>query len=149
DMAHPDACGSGSFCLMPTCTGTGTCIKFQADPKSYVPVCGCDHLNYWNGSVASDQKAAIRAADRCQVGLPCTPGSDCTTGSVQGHCDLSVPTQSECLATPPTGTCWVLPSDCQNTPGTGFGCDASHPCKTQCDFILNNEAWTPATCAPM
>src|SRR5262249_22552249 len=31
DVAHPDACGSGSFCLVPTCAGAGTCIKFQAD----------------------------------------------------------------------------------------------------------------------
>src|SRR5262249_20842223 len=124
DLLHPDACGSGAYCSIPSCIGAGTCVKVQGDPLAYAPVCGCDKLDYWNGAVAGDQKAPVRATGRCPLGTPCTQASgSCKVGQVQGYCDITVPTLAQCNPPlPPPGTCMVLPADCMNVPGAGIRC---------------------------
>jgi hypothetical protein len=149
DLAHPDACGGGAYCLVTTCTDSaaGMCVKLQGDAQAFAPVCGCDRLTYWSGAVAAAQKVAVRVSDQCATGIACTPGSTaCKVDRVQGYCYITAETATQCSATPPPGgTCWVLPASCMNTPGTGIGC-TDHTCKTQCDLIRAEEPWTPTSC---
>ena len=137
------ACPDGYYCLSPLCGGAGTCEAITKDQLAYQPMCGCDDVTYWNGTVAGP-KVAIRASTHecLSVSHPCTPGT-CATG----ECSLrEATTATSCNATPPSaGTCWVLPASCLMTPNSGYQCP-SNTCMSACDLIRAQKPWYQAVC---
>jgi hypothetical protein len=106
-------CPATAFCRLATCGATtGTCTKVPAiELATFNPVCGCDHVTYWNESIALEHRVSLATTGACLQpdALDCTKdGPACPNG---GHCSYDVVTKSQCSGNP-TGSCWILPAVC-------------------------------------
>ena len=117
------------YCSLPACdspAGTrGTCTLPPATcyDDGLPPVCGCDHVTYYNDClrqrnfVASSTKYPCQNNPKNPVG-PCGegfPGStDCPVGALCAQLGVGPPGSDACDH-PIPGTCWVLPDQCPAT----------------------------------
>lgn len=101
-------------CASPTglCEPPPLCL----DSSAY-PVCGCDHITYWNDCLRRQAGVAASTPGECGVGArACTTAVDC--GVPNAACSHVVqPPTYPCGPVSP-GTCWVTPLDCSTAPGT-------------------------------
>jgi hypothetical protein len=104
------------------------------------PVCGCDHVNYWNQSVAASHGMAVNSAGECpQQGAAHCGGLGMLPCPMAKHfCDYQVQNQNACGIMDPMGICWGMPLQC---PGIVVGpyyqpCVApGNQCLTECEAI--------------
>jgi hypothetical protein len=122
--------GPGSACSVDTdCPSGWTCSKVDCttpfglcEPRPILcdftpaPVCGCDHVTYWNDCIRRQNGVAASTFGQCAAGaLACTTAADC--GVAGAFCSHVSPTPIPCGPVAP-GTCWVTPIDCSNAPPT-------------------------------
>lgn len=104
-------CKADEYCDAPTC-GKGTCAKIPAEKDNLDPVCGCDEITYWNGTVAANAGVAAKAAGRCGAsakGCGGIAGQKCPKGS---FCGYELDNGGQCAILDPRGKCWGVPSKC-------------------------------------
>ena len=137
-VANPNACPAGSYCLSANCT-TGNCVVAPTGDQP-APVCGCDRITYWNAAVAATSAPGVRASGACAGGVPCggIAGTNCPTGT---FCNFQVTGPGACNVADPTGRCWALPDVCPPA-ATGGGatnrrCNGNLVCTGMCDMIMN------------
>jgi hypothetical protein len=137
-------CGTGQYCNAIGC-GMGTCVPFgAAETSDRTPVCGCDHVTYWNKSLAAHAGVPVSTTGECSgpdsascggfANLMC-PG--------EASCNYRISGSPECGGSDISGTCWVVPKDCP--PVNGFGpqnraCNATS-CMEECPLILSGQPW--------
>ena len=109
------------------CPQTWTCSKSSCStpggvceprpvlcPGDATPVCGCDHITYWNDCVRRQNGVAASTPGECAAGAAsCATTVDCRAfGATCSHVQATGPS----CALPGLGTCWVTPLDCTLTP---------------------------------
>jgi hypothetical protein len=127
-------CFPAEYCSVSSCSATsGVCIKKPTTEVLLLdPVCGCDHVTYYNGEVAAAH--GMNVASRGVCTLP-----SCTKGTCAGdaHCNLDVGTKNLC-ANAPVGTCWMVPKGCPvGTAGPHLKECGSGSCTTYCQAIVD------------
>jgi hypothetical protein len=138
--AESSTCPTGYYCSMPSCDAqTGTCVLPPAVcDATESPVCGCDHITYFNDCLRQANGVSASTASPCQdTGWPCGPfvpgscpdGAKCAQlgGFMHGPCDHDIP-----------GTCWVLPASCVTTTPSDYwdSCvDTGGACLDLCSAI--------------
>ncbi|HVW27816.1 MAG TPA: hypothetical protein VHC69_20765 [Polyangiaceae bacterium] len=160
-------CSIAWACAKRTCRDMlGVCQPrpVLCDPAA-APVCGCDHVTYWNDCIRQQYGVAASSAGQCgSDAASCFSGGDC--GVSGASCSHLLPAVFGC-APPGPGTCWVTPSDCSAAsdsrgwvlcpPPSGSGPPPSGgggppPCKSTCDAIQSGGTYIalpPGTaCAP-
>ena len=113
-------CPTDYYCALPACDSPaatqGTCAlpPTTCFDDGTPPVCGCDHITYYNDCLR--QKNSIRASTKspCQNSVtPCgegVPGNPtCPSGALCAQLGVGMPNVCE---HPIFGTCWVLPDQC-------------------------------------
>jgi len=144
-------CFPSYFCRKQNCSdAAGFCVPSPIpDDPVLAPVCGCDHLTYWNDTLrqAFGVSATLTTgacgsdARTCDGDNPCPPGASCS----RRLRDISA-----CMM-PGPGQCWVTPTDCSATnekprflpcppPGTPPGSPLP-PCLTTCDAVQSGQAY--------
>jgi hypothetical protein len=141
-------CPTGYACIAPNCA-TGTCTKVPATSGDYVPVCGCDTINYWNASTASQKfYAGIKGSGKCTNAMQCTgasPNAECgPIGTTTCEFVGTVAGGTVCV-NPASGSCWGLPDTCATTTTGVEECVSAASCTTLCDAITNQTAYRPST----
>jgi hypothetical protein len=129
-------CDNGMFCNALGC-GEGICIAVPAEGRQRNPVCGCDGVTYWNASVAARANMSVSHAGECGLlGKTCgVVAGDCSNGA---FCNRVAESALACNTLDRTGSCWVLPSSCDDG-SVGFGpttraCGAAN-CQDECTLI--------------
>lgn len=132
-------CQDGEYCRKAECGGTqvGVCVMAT---RANAPVCGCDGITYYTGSLATGAGVDVRAAGVCgaNVALPCQEdkcSEGLTCGRVQlrgGTCDTKV-----------AGVCWQLPEACPKELQAYAVCEKDG-CVTLCNAVLSGEQAVPA-----
>jgi hypothetical protein len=128
------ACPQGTYCDAPTCT-TGTCVPLgTTESQTRMPVCGCDDVTYWNGTVAAARGMSVKDMGECKAPKTCNDmGVKCPQGT---HCNAPLANQAGCVALIHPGTCWALPKMCPMIvigPKTR-ACGAAS-CEAECDLV--------------
>ena len=137
------------FCDKPGCgAGPGTCAL---QPKSQLglsqaaaPVCGCDHVTYWNAEYAAFHGISIAAQGACAAAgsIACSNTVLCP-GTMK--CNRLVADQAQC-APSAVGTCWSMPISCPLGGAAARAC-SNGACQSVCDLIQSqNPWWDDATC---
>jgi hypothetical protein len=139
--ADGNTCGAGSYCETTDCK-TGTCKPVPAAAGSkFLPVCGCDHVIYWNADLAIASDASFVPSSACSASsiTTCGPGG-CSGHGADVYCSLRSPSMTESCDKPPDGVCVRIPSDCGSTTEGGQAC-GSGDCKTTCELIRAEKPW--------
>jgi hypothetical protein len=129
-----DVCPDGQYCDAPGCD-KGVCAPiFGKISGVREPVCGCDGVTYWNGTLAKNAAMSVRQdaqcdadeAQGCSSMLPCGKGQSCNLeGSV-----------SICTNKNPQGSCWKLPLTCPGGVNDGLNMrDCEGLCRSECTLI--------------
>ncbi len=139
-------CDTGLYCDAPGC-GAGTC---QPKPplgtlsQAFAPVCGCDHITYWNADLAAYRGAAVLAQGTCtgSNAVACSAMTPCPSGD---KCNRQVGAMAQCGAGA-QGTCWGVPLACPLSGPKGKAC-SNASCQTVCTLIQSqNPWWDDGTC---
>lgn len=106
-----DDCDLSWYCQKQNCADTaGVCLPIPTDDPTFLPVCGCDGVTYWNDSLRQVARISASTPRECQSGAkPCRNGSDCGTF---GACRQRLPSVNDCGTSPGKGQCWAIPNDC-------------------------------------
>lgn len=134
-------CPSGHYCSVDGCGQQGTCAAIPAaESSAEQPVCGCNGVTYWNGSVAARARMSVRMSGPCAAGTPylktCDGDTECPGES---SCAMTAAGALACVTTR-EGTCWALPSTCPAAAATHRRCGVGkQPCFTRCDAIEREE----------
>lgn len=148
DCAMPPP-NSALFCDKPGCgVGMGTCAL---QPKSQLglsqtaaPVCGCDHVTYWNGDYAAFHGISIASQGACPgaTAVVCDENTPCP-GTMK--CNRVVVGAAQCDPSAP-GTCWSMPVSCPLGGVAARAC-SNQTCQSMCDLVQSqNPWWNDATC---
>ena len=151
-MCHgnPD-CPPNWLCNKQACPDmTGVCeprpVCLDSTPA---PVCGCNHVTYWNDCLRMQAGTAASTVGECGAGThPCYMNGDCPPGA---SCSHLLPPMTVCGGPLTPGTCWVTPSDCSATgdlrlwspcppPGSAGG---SGPCVSTCKAVQSGHPHVP------
>jgi hypothetical protein len=143
-------CPSDSYCAKESCgDAAGTCQLAQVVCTEPAPVCGCDGITYFNDCLRQGSGIVASTPGQCQnTALHCggLGGESCPTGATcaqlqrfHDQCSFDVP-----------GTCWVLPSNCPDTPGTDLwdSCDNGPQCVDTCTAIKSGARYRRAGLCP-
>lgn len=138
---NPD-CPAGWLCKKMSCGDMhGQCeLRPKFCPPDLVPVCGCDHVTYWNECYRRQAGQPASSAEDCSEGAhQCSSNKDCPPGAYCEH--LLQPTDS-CSEMLGPGSCWVTPYSCENSgdqmrwkpcqPPAG---DAGATCVSTCEAV--------------
>lgn len=110
-----------------------------------MPVCGCDHITYWNTCLREDYGVSAEEPGECGASATsCMTNVDCGTPGVS--CAHLLPPMVNCSNAGLSGTCWATPNDC----ATGVDirhwlpCPAPTPgspttCVSTCDAIQSGQ----------
>jgi hypothetical protein len=148
DCAMPPP-NSALFCDKPGCgAGMGTCAL---QPKSQLglsgapaPVCGCDHVTYWNADYAAFHGISIASQGACPgaTAVACDENTPCA-GTMK--CNRVVAGAAQCDPSAP-GTCWSMPVSCPLGGASARAC-SNQTCQSMCDLVQSqNPWWNDATC---
>ena len=147
-VANPNACPAGSYCLSANCV-TGNCVVAPVSAQA-APVCGCDRITYWNAAVAATAGNGVRVDGACPVGVACggIAALNCPNGT---FCDFQVANATACNGADIGGRCWALPDVCPPAPvatgPTSRRCTGNNACMTTCDLIRQERVFfTDPTC---
>ena len=113
DCSDNDDCPVSWVCAKLDCLATtGVCEPRPVFcPPEPLPVCGCDHVTYWNDCVRLQSGALGAAPGECRAdAMPCDSGADC--GVANASCARFVPKDGVCDNQAP-GVCWVAPPLCE------------------------------------
>jgi hypothetical protein len=139
-VANSD-CPAGTYCASTDCRGgSGACTPLPLDATSYVPVCGCDKVSYWNAITAAKFGAAVAAAGPCDSAggnLECDSQNLCPVAGQICALDLSALTQYTMCKGIDLGVCWGVPDQCPPTP-RALSCGISGQaggCMSLCDAL--------------
>jgi hypothetical protein len=146
ECVDDDGCDANAYCKKATCDAEkGTCRprgpECRGATAEFEPVCGCDHITYWNTCVIEHEGINVAAAGECTGSNRPTCSRDQGGASCpereHAHCYRPV---EVCGDTSPTqGVCWVLPSECpENEPQTQRYCGGtagSARCIGLCEVI--------------
>jgi len=137
-----DDCDPAWLCQKQDCADPdGVCLpRPVSDDPMRKPVCGCDHVTYWNDTLRQQYGISASTAGECRSGAKrCLSSDDCPNGS----CSQMLPDPSRC-GTPGTGQCWIIPNECASSdePG-GLPCPPPGPpgslppppCLTTCQAL--------------
>jgi hypothetical protein len=115
--------------------------QFTCDPV-YAPVCGCDHVTYWNDCLRDQYGVPASTVGKCGGGArACDTSADCGPGA---NCSHFLPPNVSCGQPPGAGNCWVTPMDCPTNddskkwtscPAAGSGQGGQGPCLTTCQAV--------------
>jgi hypothetical protein len=147
---NPD-CPPNWLCNKAACQDmTGICeprpVCLDSAPA---PVCGCNHVTYWNDCLRMQAGIAASTIGECGAGThPCYMNGDCPPGA---SCSHLLPPMTACGGPLTPGTCWVTPSDCSATgdpriwapcapPGSSGG---SGPCVSTCKAVQSGHPHMP------
>ncbi len=135
------------FCQTQTCEhgAPGVCVVKPpvCDYSELKPVCGCDHLTYWNDCTAASWGVTVISQGLCGTGAKTCHGNNDCPGMFGATCAHLLPPGVGCGTSADQGTCWVTPPDCSMTgdtrqwqgcppPGSGAGLGA---CSSACEAI--------------
>ena len=148
DCAMPPP-NSALFCDTPGCgAGMGTCAN---QPKSQLglsataaPVCGCDHITYWNADYAAFHGTSIASQGACPgaAAVVCDENTPCA-GTMK--CNRVVAGAAQC-APSAAGTCWSMPVSCPLGGASARAC-SNQTCQSMCDLVQSqNPWWSDPTC---
>jgi hypothetical protein len=135
-------CPATWFCSKTNCGDvTGSCApRPLICDANVMPVCGCDHITYWNTCLREDYGISADRPGECGANATaCLIDTDCGTPGVT--CAHLLPSMASCSVSG-TGSCWATPNDCAT------GLDIRHwlacplpapgsapPCVSTCDAI--------------
>jgi hypothetical protein len=147
-------CAANEFCARSACLAPlGTCeVRPSVCGTRAAPECGCDGVTYFNDCLRRTNGMNLQNAGQCgsrpkRCGGPrrqkCDPGESCAMLVRPG---FPVP----CPPDPP-GTCWVVPSVCEEFPGGGdrFNSCNGPPlfCMDACTAIRSEQPHVRSSCA--
>lgn len=146
-------CPGGWTCSKLDCNAaTGSCEPkpILCDPTPQ-PVCGCNHITYWNDCQRRQNGVEASTPGQCGVGtVSCNTSLDC--GTMGAFCAHVFPLP--CGQQGP-GTCWILPLDCSATPPSPRWVSCASPfggCVDTCTAIRSGQPYAPAppgmSCGP-
>jgi len=111
-----EECPAAWLCRKTSCGDpTGHCeVRPVFCDDNFMPVCGCDHVTYWNECYRRRSGQAASFADDCTAGAhACFDSADCPVGA---YCQHLLPRGISCSQTVGAGTCWVTPDVCSEAP---------------------------------
>jgi hypothetical protein len=139
-------CPAGTYCDKQGCFDpAGFCVGLPASCEDdEQPVCGCNHVTYFNDCLRRAAGIAASTNGECQRGgTMCGGGpygSACFSGAVCAHlspaaCDPGAP-----------GVCWVLPAAHPTTssPQRWDACDHTARCVSTFDAIRSGAPYLPS-----
>jgi len=141
-------CDPAWLCQKQNCSESqGVCLpRPVADDPRQAPVCGCDHITYWNDTLRQQFGISASTDGECRSGVrTCVANEDCGFGS----CSQRLLNPSSC-SMPGTGQCWITPIDCANTgdkpgwllcPALGGPNAGPPPCMTLCQAVQAGRAF--------
>jgi Kazal-type serine protease inhibitor domain len=109
-----EECPVNHFCAKIGCEeALGSCqeqpVICLADAS---PVCGCNHVTYWNDCFRRQHGIAAATPGECGAGAKaCTSNAECDRGT----CSHLLLPPATCDTPPGPGVCWVTPPDCGGT----------------------------------
>jgi hypothetical protein len=107
-----DDCDPSWFCQKQECSEpAGVCSPIPIlDDSRLLPVCGCDHITYWNDSLRQVARVSAAQAGPCGAdALPCMSGDEC---GPFGACRQFFSNVADCGMQDGSGQCWAIPNDC-------------------------------------
>lgn len=137
----------GEFCQKDACdAATGACklkpLTCTGDDATFVPVCGCDGMTYYNPCVAEREAVNVATDGECTSNqATCTRsqgGSSCSPARDRARCYR--PRTSCSGVSAANGVCWVLPDECPTEPQVNRYCAAvggsgSPRCAGLCELL--------------
>jgi hypothetical protein len=141
----PTSCRIDEYCHADGCALTGVCIvRPEQQALDLTPVCGCDHVTYWNSTIAAAHGANVAATGECGANATtCTRSSGCAG---EGKCNLEQPLV--CSLGDVKGTCWQLPKACIGTTGASVRRCNNQQCTSLCSAIVDERQFVPGTGCP-
>ncbi len=148
-------CPSTFYCSKSACSEPqGTCLPRPfPDAGLESPVCGCDHVTYWNDTLRQRYGVASSMPGQCMSNARhCDNDKDC--GSPDASCPHLLPPDTSCGPQPGPGTCWVTPIDCspgdnadyQVCPPPG-GSGGASSCVTKCQAVKSGHPFMQVSTA--
>lgn len=152
--ATNDDCSPNAFCEKPSCSDAlGACSARPlacGEPGPAAPVCGCDHLNYWNDCLRRQSGVASSTPSECTVPVVCDHIPETECGVSGASCAHLYPNPPMGKCPPPDtqpGICWVLPPTCPADPSgprwtsckKGPGPGSGGGCLPTCEAIRAGE----------
>jgi len=126
--------------------GAGTCTQKPppaAEKKQLDPICGCDHVKYWNSNIAEIHGVPVKSSGVCPPAdaTPCSTLAPCAIGLT---CNEEVTDATGCALD--AGACWGTPVACALNGPKARAC-TNAMCELQCSLVQSNHAWyDDATC---
>jgi hypothetical protein len=105
-------CPATWFCSKTNCEDAlGSCApRPTICDANAIPVCGCDHITYWNSCIRQGYGVSADKPGECGANATaCMTDADCGTPGV--NCAHLLPAMANCSLKGP-GTCWATPNDC-------------------------------------
>lgn len=137
DPNDSTSCPSGAYCNASGCGASGVCTaKPTTVGADLSPVCGCDNVTYWNGSVAAERGISTKASGTCGSPISCSGQNKCVKGT---YCNKGGNNVSSC-AMGGKGTCWGIPDSCPKEL-FAYECSSQKCDKSICELIKNERAF--------
>jgi hypothetical protein len=111
-------CEISYYCSKRSCEDAqGFCLPRPFEEAIEQPVCGCDHITYWNDSLRQRYGISASTMGPCDVDAA-TCGHDATRCATDvASCSHFLSPTQMCGQPPGSGQCWVTPSDCLDDVG--------------------------------
>jgi len=145
-------CSPSWFCEKSDCADAlGSCVPLHLllCDESPAPVCGCDHVTYWNDCLRQQSGVSASTSGECGPGArSCNVSSDCPGSGAS--CAHLLPPQANCGPSGP-GNCWVTPNVCSSgsDPRRWMPClpqmmgGGQMPCLDTCAAIQSGRPYQP------
>jgi hypothetical protein len=119
-------------------------VRPEQQSLDLTPVCGCDHVTYWNSTIAAAHGANVAATGECGANAAaCTRSTGCAG---EAKCNLEQPLV--CSLGDAKGTCWQLPKSCTGTSGSSVRRCNNQQCTSLCSAIVDERQFVPGAGCP-
>jgi Kazal-type serine protease inhibitor domain len=132
-------CPSDSFCELAYCGATGRCVhRPGACPPTFLPVCGCDQVTYFNSCYRRAERVSQASTGECNQGVACGGAAGaCAPRQVCNRLRFDVCSSSE-------GVCWSAPPSCPDTQHyTPASCGGPPDCLDLCEALRSKVPLAP------